>query len=119
MRFPSKQQQLAVGEGQTYEDSVRIHGLCISPDSQLWVNTNVSKSDIWLPNSMALTVSKVAALWLQVGLYAFQLLRLWSTNTHKHWPRLFNTIVRELLVGCLAQHTAEGTARAQRMLLCS
>ena len=67
----------------------------------------------WLPNCEALTVSKVIAAWLQVGLHALPLLRHWSTNTHKHWPCLFRALVRELLVGCLAQHTREAAAGAQ------
>ena len=58
-------------------------------------------------------------MWLQAGLQAFQLLRLWSTDSHKHWPRLFKAVVRELMVGCLAQHTHEGAASVQWVLLYS
>lgn len=42
------------------------------------------------------------------GVLAFQLLCLWSNDTHKHWPRLFKAVVRELLVGWQARHTREG-----------
>ena len=35
-----------------------INGLCISPDSRLWVATRVSEAAIWLPNCATLTVSE-------------------------------------------------------------
>ena len=109
VRFPSKQQQLVVGKRHA-NNICSINGVCISPDSRIWVATDVSEIASWPSNFAALTVLKGAAVWLQAGLHALQLLCLWSTNTHKHWPRLFGAVVRELLIGCLAQHTHGGAA---------
>ena len=102
-----------------FYDASMINGLCISPDNRLWVATNVNETANGLVNCVALTASKVAAVWPQVGLQAFQLLCLWSTGTHKHWPRPFKALVRELLLGCLARRTHGAAAGAQPALLCS
>ncbi len=54
VRFPFRHQQLLVGEGQP--SLLSIDGLCISPDSRIWVATNVSGVASWLPNCAALIV---------------------------------------------------------------
>ena len=117
VRFPYKDQQLVMRKVD-FDNASMINGLCISPDNRLWVATNVSEPANGLANCAAWTASKVAAVWPQVGLQALQLVCLWSTNTHKHWPRPFKALVRELLVGCLARHTHGAAAGAQSTLLC-
>ena len=56
VRFPFtlSNQQLLVGEGQP--SLLSIDGLCISPDSRIWVATDVSGVASWLPNCAALIV---------------------------------------------------------------
>ena len=81
-----------MGKGQP--SLLRITGLCISPDSRLWISTNVDEMASWPFNCAVLTVSKAAAVWLQFGLHAFQLLCRWTIHTHKHWLRLFRAVVR-------------------------
>ena len=94
----------------------RIQGLCISPDSRIWVAMDVSDLKGWLHWCAVLTVPMASAVSLHEGLRAAQLLCLWSIDTHKHWPHLFRAIVRELLVGCLAQQT-HAPAVGEQMLL--